>query len=105
MKESDVEKYLNDQVKKIGGITRKWVSPGHAGVPDRIVIFPGGFIFFCEVKTDKGKLSVRQERELDELSRMGCTCTIIFGYKGVDMLIKTLIETVSTANPPLKNLH
>ncbi len=35
--ENKVEKYLDDGVKQLGGITRKWGSPGVDGVPDRIV--------------------------------------------------------------------
>ena len=87
MKESDVEKYLNDEVKKLGGITRKWTSPGHAGVPDRIVIFPGGRVWFVEVKTDKGKLSIRQQRELQTLKSYDCNVTTVYGFDEVDDFI------------------
>ena len=47
--ENDIEKYLVRQVKKIGGLCYKWVSPGTRGVPDRIVIFRGS-TFFIELK-------------------------------------------------------
>jgi len=36
VRENKVEKYLDKEVSKIGGITRKWVCPGRDGVPDRI---------------------------------------------------------------------
>lgn len=36
--------------KKAGGIALKFVSPGHAGVPDRLVLLPNGRMGFVEVK-------------------------------------------------------
>jgi len=54
VREKDVESRLVSEVKKYGGICPKWVSPGFDGVPDRIVLMPGGRIGFVEVKA-KGK--------------------------------------------------
>lgn len=48
--ESDVEKYLRVEVKKLGGLALKFISPSMNGVPDRIVLLPGGSIFFVELK-------------------------------------------------------
>ena len=50
MKERDIEVLLRDGVKQLGGKAYKWVSPGNAGVPDRIVILPGGKVIFVELK-------------------------------------------------------
>ena len=49
VRENKVEKYLDAEVNRLGGITRKWVSPGRDGVPDRIIIL-NGHICFVEVK-------------------------------------------------------
>ena len=46
MRERDIEAYLRDRVKALGGIAYKFVSPGHAGVADRIVCMPGGVVWF-----------------------------------------------------------
>jgi len=37
-------------VKSSGGIAPKLVSPGFDGMPDRLVLLPGGKIGFVEVK-------------------------------------------------------
>ena len=57
MLEKEIEKRLCDGVKKLGGYAYKFTSPGNDGVPDRMVIMPGGDITFVELKTDTGKLS------------------------------------------------
>ena len=50
MREKLVEKKLVAAVKKRGGICPKFVSPGFAGVPDRIVLLPERHFAFIEVK-------------------------------------------------------
>ena len=42
MRESVIETRLRNGVKAMGGICWKFVSPGTAGVPDRLIILPGG---------------------------------------------------------------
>ncbi len=59
--EREIEDKLRRLVKKYRGKCLKWVSPGEAGVPDRIVLLPGGRIVFVETKRPKdGKLSKLQ---------------------------------------------
>ena len=50
MREKQIENQLVSQVKKIGGIAPKFVSPGFAGMPDRRVLIPDGHIAFVELK-------------------------------------------------------
>lgn len=50
MRESTIEKYLCKLIKEKKGLAMKLVSPGLAGVPDRIVLLPGGRLFFVELK-------------------------------------------------------
>lgn len=89
MKESKAEKYLHYQITQIGGTTRKWVSPGHAGVPDRIC-FLNGQVFFVEMKTEIGRSTVRQQRERETLESHGADCYVVYGKSGVDQLISSL---------------
>lgn len=62
MRESALEKVLVREVKRIGGHAPKWVSPGNRGVPDRLVILPGGITVFVEMKALGKKLDPLQER-------------------------------------------
>lgn len=50
MREAVFERKLKKRIEEKGGLCLKWVSPGYTGVPDRIVLLPGGRIFFVEVK-------------------------------------------------------
>ena len=50
MREKDIEKYLRDRIREIGGKAYKFVSPGNNGVPDRLVCLPGGRVVFVELK-------------------------------------------------------
>lgn len=71
--EKDTEAFLRDMVRALGGRSYKWVSPGCAGVPDRIVILPNGRIFFAETKSEGGKSSAQQKKRQAELRALGCT--------------------------------
>ena len=50
MREKQIEQKLVRAVKNMGGIAPKLVSPGFDGMPDRIVLLPGGRMAFVEVK-------------------------------------------------------
>ena len=50
MREKTIEQHLVKVVKNSGGIAPKLVSPGFDGMPDRLVLLPGGKIGFVEVK-------------------------------------------------------
>ena len=50
MRERQIEQNLAKAVKEAGGIAPKFNSPGFAGVPDRLVLMPGGHIRFVPGK-------------------------------------------------------
>lgn len=72
MLESTIELKIKGAVIVMGGLCLKWVSPGFSGVPDRIIILPGGRILFVEVKRPGGKLRPRQQRVHDQMRSLGC---------------------------------
>lgn len=70
MRERQIEAKLVQAVKSMGGLAPKFVSPGLDGVPDRLVLLPGGKMAFVELKAS-GKtlrpLQVRRKRQLEAL--------------------------------------
>lgn len=81
MREKDIETWLREQVKKMGGKFFKFTSPGNDGVPDRIAILPGGAIWFIELKTDKGTTKKIQDWQIDQLRRLGCNVRVVRGME------------------------
>ena len=71
MREREVEQSLVRSVKRMGGICPKWVSPGLDGVPDRIVLFPGGRIGFVELKAPGKKMRPLQKKRKEKLESLG----------------------------------
>ena len=70
MREHEIERKLVDVVKAKGGICWKFVSPGTAGVPDRIILMPNGRIAFVELKApvkEMRPLQVHRKRQLEAL--------------------------------------
>ena len=54
VREREIETKLTTLVTRYGGQCLKWVCPGWTGVPDRIILLPGGSIIFVELKRPKG---------------------------------------------------
>jgi hypothetical protein len=68
--EADLEKWCREQTTKAGGYLLKWVSPGNAGVPDRILLLPYAVVFL-EFKTPKAPLEPLQEVWRTRILKMG----------------------------------
>lgn len=92
MRESAIEARLRDGVKAMGGICWKFVSPGTTGVPDRIIILPGGRIIFVELKADTGRMSAIQQYRINELRNIGADVRVLKGLSQV----KDFLEEVMT---------
>jgi hypothetical protein len=88
MSEKLIESYLKSQVKKAGGLSYKFSSPAHRGVPDQILIFPHGSVYFVEVKSAGGSLSRLQVRCISELMEKGCNVHVVYSRKDVDELLR-----------------
>jgi hypothetical protein len=80
--EARVEQFLAQEVRKRGGMCEKLV-PARKGMPDRMVIWPGGRICLIEVKTETGRLSAAQEVWIGRAQALGAPVTTIFGRRGV----------------------
>jgi len=71
MDERKIEQKLVQAVKAVGGIAPKLISPGYSGMPDRIVLLPGGKIAFVEVKAMGCKPRPLQLHRHETLRRLG----------------------------------
>lgn len=71
MMERAIEQHFVAETKKRGGLALKFVSPGMDGVPDRIVLLPGGKIAFVEMKAPGKALRPLQQRRAKQLIALG----------------------------------
>lgn len=93
MLESVVEKKLTLEVKKHGGWSIKFQSPGLNGVPDRLVLFSGGRVAFIELKAPGKKLRPLQEKRLKQLKKLGF---LVYVIDNLEMIGGVLNEIQST---------
>lgn len=73
--EKVIERKLRDGVKKLGDGAQclKFESPGTSGVPDRIILLPGGRVVFVELKQVGKRERVRQTYVQNQMRRLGFT--------------------------------
>lgn len=90
MRERDIEKYLTDQVRKAGGRAYKFVSPGNAGVPDRLVLFPGGQASFVELKAPGKKPTPLQVASGRKIEKLGFPVLVIDSKEAVNRFIQEI---------------
>jgi len=79
------------KVKAAGGIAPKFVSPGLDGMPDRLLLLPGGRMAFVEVKAPGEKprpLQVARHRLLTEL---GFKVYVLDSLAGIGKIVEEVM--------------
>ena len=61
------------------------------GVPDRLVILPGGRIIFAELKQESGHVSPVQHIMIERLHRMGCDVRVLYGMPDVERFLQEVL--------------
>lgn len=92
MKEYAVEKYLILVARAHGGMCLKFISPGIAGAPDRIVILPGGKIGFAEMKAPGRRPRLLQRAVIRTLYKCGCRVAVIDNLKSAEGFVRRLAK-------------
>lgn len=86
-KEKGVEAYLCRRVKALGGMAVKLTFV--AGIPDRLVLLPGGVLLFVELKRPRGgRLSPVQRVVHERLRALGFEVRVPRNTDAVDALLK-----------------
>jgi len=88
MRESSIEYIFNKCIKDQGGLSVKFTSPGMSGVPDRIVLMPGGRIVFAEIKAPGKKLRPLQLHRKEQLEEIGFKVYVIDSKAAIDDFIE-----------------
>ena len=90
--EKQIEHALTLMVKARGGIAPKFVSPSFAGMPDRLVLLPGGVFAFAELKAPGMKPRALQLARHRLLKDLGFKVYVIDGIEQIEGLLNELVE-------------
>lgn len=92
--EKDIERHLTRSIGRMGGYCLKWVSPGRAGVPDRIILLPGGRVLFAELKRPVGgRPSALQIKWVGILRKLGFTVELIYTHEAVESFLDAIVQS------------
>ena len=92
LREKEIETKLKKKIKRIGGLALKFISPGHAGVPDRIVLLPNGNAVFVELKAPGKPLRPLQLKRKKQLENLGFKVYIIDSHKAVERFLQEVVK-------------
>ena len=78
MLEAQLEGVFRRAVRAAGGLAVKLV-PTVAGLPDRLVIMPGGRLYLVELKTETGRLAPVQVEWHKRIALLGVQVRVLYG--------------------------
>lgn len=102
MRERDVEDYLVERVKALGGEVRKVKWIGRHGAPDRLVMLPpkteecpqygsvsrgDSRTIWVELKAPGEKVKPHQQREHERMRKMGQRVEVVDSFERVDEVL------------------
>jgi hypothetical protein len=91
IRERDIEKYLRDEIRRAGGRAYKFVSPGNNGVPDRVILLPGGRIVFAELKAPGKTPTPLQAAQHAKIRALGFKVYVIDSKEAADIFLQEVI--------------
>jgi hypothetical protein len=90
MLEKEIEMQLVKAVKKMGGRAVKFISPGFDGMPDRLVLLPGGKCGFVEVKAPGKKPRALQRVRHEMLKELGFKVYVLDAKEQIEEIINDI---------------
>ncbi len=90
MREKVIEHALVMATRSKGGIAPKFISPGFAGMPDRLVLLPHGRMGFVELKAPGRKPRPLQLARHRLLRRLGFKVYVIDDTRQIAMVLKEI---------------
>ena len=90
MLEQEIEQQLVRAVKKMGGRAVKFMSPGFDGMPDRLVLLPGGKCGFVEVKAPGKKPRALQLVRHEMLKELGFKVYVLDAKEQIEEIINDI---------------
>lgn len=92
MLEKHLEAKFCKRIARTGSLPLKFVSPGQAGVPDRIILMPGGKVRFAELKKPGGKLRPLQVHTVKRFRKLGFTVHVVDSVEKIECIAREIEE-------------
>ena len=89
MLEAQLEKTFRNRVRERGGMVVQ-LMPTVAGIPDRLVLLPGGRMYLVELKTHTGRLSPVQREWHKRALKLGVPVAVLYGLGEVVKWVEEL---------------
>lgn len=96
MRERVIERRLVEVCRERGWVAAKFVSPGMAGVPDRIVMVPGGRVVFVELKAPGETPTPIQRYRHRQLRELGFTVRIVNSTEDIEAFVEEVQHETTT---------
>lgn len=90
MREKQLEHLFLMEVKSVGGMALKFVSPGFSGVPDRLVLIPDGKVAFVEVKAPGQHPRPLQTTRHKQLRQLGFKVYVLDNPQQIPEIIRDI---------------
>ena len=90
MLEKQIERKLVKAVKAAGGLCPKFVSPGMDGMPDRLILMPGGRMTFVELKAPGKNPRPLQLRRHDQLRGLGFDVFVLDNPEDIPTMLASI---------------
>ena len=95
--EKVLEAELRERCKALGWMCIKLTSQYQRGLPDRLILMPGGRVCFAEIKTTGKKPTALQKVTHERLRALGYRVEVVDTTESLDNLIVDLLYEVQGA--------
>ena len=95
--EKALEAELRERCKALGWMCIKLTSQYQRGLPDRLILMPGGRVCFAEIKTTGKKPTALQKVTHERLRALGYRVEVVDTTESLDNLIVDLLYDVQGA--------
>ena len=83
MLEAQLERVFRNRIRaRLGGMVIQ-LMPTAIGIPDRLVLLPGGRMYLVELKTETGRLRPAQVEWHRKAAELGVIVTVLYGRDDV----------------------
>ena len=93
MLEAFIEERLVDEVKALGGIALKFTPMGYNGMPDRVVLLPGGRMCFVEFKAPSKKPTPLQNECHRLLRSLGYRVFVVDSIMQIGVVLDAVLSS------------